>query len=73
MELHYYGTIPNQFPHSLLFFSASAKNFRNVIVLVDPEDYIWVADRIKSSGFAGVTLSERKKLAVKAFQVSPII
>jgi AICAR transformylase/IMP cyclohydrolase PurH len=53
-----------------LTFSASAKNFRNVIVLVDPSDYTWVADRIKSKGFAGVTLNERKQLATKAFQAT---
>ena len=44
---------------------AAAKNFKDVIVLVDPNDYMPVLDKLKSSG---VDLGERKKLATRAFQ-----
>jgi len=47
---------------------AAAKNFKNVLVVIDPSDYQWVSDRIKSSGIQSFTLEERKSLAVKAFQ-----
>eukprot|EP01027_Heterolobosea_sp_BB2_P014608 GEZU01020962.1.p1 GENE.GEZU01020962.1~~GEZU01020962.1.p1 ORF type:complete len:526 (-),score=199.71 GEZU01020962.1:79-1656(-) len=47
---------------------ASAKNFPRVIVIVDPADYNWVAERFVSGG--EFTLEERKKLAFKAFQHS---
>ncbi len=43
---------------------ASAKNFYRVAVVVDPKDYGWVAKRISEGG---LTLEERKLLAVKAF------
>lgn len=46
---------------------ASAKNFYRVAVVVDPEDYGWVAERIKEGG---LTLEERKALAVKAFSLT---
>lgn len=44
---------------------AAAKNFKFVIVLVDPNDYPWVLQRLKGSG---LSLQERQKLAQKAFQ-----
>ena len=44
---------------------ASAKNFTDVIVLVDPADYQPVLDKLKKGG---VELAERKRLAQKAFQ-----
>ena len=52
---------------------AAAKNFPDVIVVVDPADYAWVADRLSGGGSsngasAGLTLEERKRLAQKAFQ-----
>ena len=52
---------------------AAAKNFPDVIVVVDPADYGWLAKRL--SGGAGIdgpssmlTKGERKALAQKAFQ-----
>jgi len=47
---------------------ASAKNFAHVVIVVDPEDYSWIGDRIKSGGFQSISLRERKALALKAFQ-----
>jgi phosphoribosylaminoimidazolecarboxamide formyltransferase/IMP cyclohydrolase len=44
---------------------ASAKNFPNVIVIVDPADYDVVLDKLK---FGDISLDERKRLAHKAFQ-----
>ena len=44
---------------------AGAKNFPDVIVVVDPADYDRVADMLASGG---VPLEQRKKLAAKAFQ-----
>ncbi|MFN4319361.1 MAG: bifunctional phosphoribosylaminoimidazolecarboxamide formyltransferase/IMP cyclohydrolase [Aquificaceae bacterium] len=46
---------------------ASAKNFYRVAVVVDPQDYGWVADRIKKGTFS---LEDRKKLAIKAFSLT---
>ncbi|MCX8164851.1 MAG: bifunctional phosphoribosylaminoimidazolecarboxamide formyltransferase/IMP cyclohydrolase [Aquificaceae bacterium] len=46
---------------------ASAKNFYRVGVVVDPEDYPWVAKKIEEGG---LTLEERKLLAVKAFSLT---
>ena len=45
---------------------SAAKNFSHVLVVVDPLDYEWIAQKIAS----GETVSEveRKKLAQKAFQ-----
>jgi len=43
---------------------AAAKNFPSVVVVVDPADYGWVADRLKGPG---LTMEERKGLAAKAF------
>lgn len=45
---------------------SAAKNFRSVLVVVDPEDYAWLGKRIKDS--IDVTHEERKELARKAFQ-----
>ncbi len=45
---------------------AAAKNFPSVIVVVDPADYAWLAERIR--GHAPVTIDERRSLAQKAFQ-----
>ena len=52
---------------------AAAKNFPHVIVIVDPSDYGWIAERIGSSDGGGgaendLTLEERQALARKAFQ-----
>ena len=44
---------------------AAAKNFEDVIVVVDPGDYFWIAERIKEGD---LTLEERQRLAQKAFQ-----
>lgn len=45
---------------------AAAKNFPNVIVIVDPTDYMWVGKRISSG--EEITSGERRELARKAFQ-----
>jgi len=44
---------------------AAAKNFPSVLVIVDPEDYDVILDKLRQSK---VSLEERKKLAQKAFQ-----
>ena len=44
---------------------AAAKNFPAVIIVADPADYGWVAERIRGEG---LTLEERRGLARKAFQ-----
>ena len=44
---------------------ASAKNFPDVIVVVDPLDYPLVLERIREGK---LDINERKKLAQKAFQ-----
>ena len=44
---------------------AAAKNFPSVIVVVDPADYELVLDKLKGGG---LDLTERKRLAQKAFQ-----
>eukprot|EP01116_Phalansterium_solitarium_P022143 TRINITY_DN71_c0_g1_i2.p2 TRINITY_DN71_c0_g1~~TRINITY_DN71_c0_g1_i2.p2 ORF type:complete len:591 (+),score=243.89 TRINITY_DN71_c0_g1_i2:251-2023(+) len=46
---------------------AAAKNFAHVVILVDPSDYGWVAERIKTGGVGAITLQERKELSLKAF------
>ena len=46
---------------------AAAKNFPHVVVVVDPTDYEWVAQRLSESG-SPLTMDERKRLARKAFQ-----
>ncbi|MYB47809.1 MAG: bifunctional phosphoribosylaminoimidazolecarboxamide formyltransferase/IMP cyclohydrolase [Dehalococcoidia bacterium] len=45
---------------------AAAKNFPSVIVIVDPNDYGWVGERIRQA--KALTLEERKGLALKAFR-----
>jgi phosphoribosylaminoimidazolecarboxamide formyltransferase/IMP cyclohydrolase len=47
---------------------ASAKNFRDVTVIVDPTDYEQVIAEIKATG--NTTLKTRFKLAVKVFQLT---
>jgi phosphoribosylaminoimidazolecarboxamide formyltransferase/IMP cyclohydrolase len=47
---------------------ASAKNFRDVTVIVDPADYEQVLAEIRASG--NTTLKTRFKLAVKVFQLT---
>jgi phosphoribosylaminoimidazolecarboxamide formyltransferase / IMP cyclohydrolase len=48
---------------------ASAKNYQDVTVLIDPDDYQWVLEEL--SGPEGSTsLATRKKLAVKVFQIT---
>ena len=44
---------------------AAAKNFPSVAVVVNPEDYGWVADRLAGDGLND---SERRGLAAKAFE-----
>ena len=43
---------------------AAAKNFPSVIVVVDPADYSWVAEKMTGDGLTG---EERRSLAAKAF------
>ena len=43
---------------------AAAKNFQSVAVVVDPQDYDWVADKLSGSGLSE---EERRRLAAKAF------
>jgi phosphoribosylaminoimidazolecarboxamide formyltransferase/IMP cyclohydrolase len=43
---------------------AAAKNFPHVTVIVDPNDYTWVTDRLENGG---PSLDERQRLAQKAF------
>ncbi|KYR00550.1 AICAR transformylase / IMP cyclohydrolase [Tieghemostelium lacteum] len=52
--------------HTLI--RASSKNFQNVLIVVDPSDYQWIGERIQQSGIDAITVDERLKLAVKAFQ-----
>ena len=44
---------------------AAAKNFPSVTIVVDPDDYISVFERLEKSE---LTLTQRKELAAKAFQ-----
>ena len=44
---------------------AAAKNFPSVAVVVDPEDYGWVADKLAEGG---LTADDRRGLAAKAFR-----
>ncbi len=50
------------------YFRAAAKNFKNVVVISDPNDYTWIAKRIEQEGIESIALEERKALAVKAFR-----
>jgi phosphoribosylaminoimidazolecarboxamide formyltransferase / IMP cyclohydrolase len=45
---------------------SAAKNFRDVVVLVDSEDYPWVLDDLRRDG-GSLSLESRYKLAQKAF------
>ncbi|MDP6667666.1 MAG: hypothetical protein QF357_09755 [Dehalococcoidia bacterium] len=45
---------------------AAAKNFPDVVIVVDPADYAGVGEMIASGG--GVSMTERRRLAAKAFQ-----
>ena len=45
---------------------AAAKNYPDVLVVADPSDYAWIGERLLVGG--DVSASERKKLALKAFQ-----
>ena len=49
---------------------AAAKNFPSVLVIVDPADYGWIAERIAERGISSDAFSdaERRELARKAFQ-----
>ena len=49
---------------------AAAKNFPGVIVVVDPCDYGWIAERLVrcTDVRSALTFDERKGLAIKAFQ-----
>ena len=49
---------------------SAAKNFPAVLVIVDPSDYGWIAERITESGLDPdpFTMDERRELARKAFQ-----
>lgn len=47
---------------------AAAKNYEHVIILVDPCDYSWVVEKLKSKN--GLSLEERKRLAQKAFAIT---
>ena len=49
---------------------AAAKNFPSVLVLVDPDDYGWVSERIAEHGLSegAFSMDERRELARKAFQ-----
>ena len=49
---------------------AAAKNFPSVLVVVDPDDYGWIAARIAERGLSPEAFSdaERRELARKAFQ-----
>ncbi|MFN7065149.1 MAG: bifunctional phosphoribosylaminoimidazolecarboxamide formyltransferase/IMP cyclohydrolase [Aquificaceae bacterium] len=46
---------------------ASAKNFYRVAVVVDPKDYGWIAKKIKGEG---LSLEDKRKLALKAFSLT---
>ena len=43
---------------------AAAKNFLSVVVVVDPEDYEWVSNKLNNND---LTIADRKSLAAKAF------
>lgn len=47
---------------------SAAKNFKDVVVITDPDDYKIIEEEIKSNG--DVSLETRKSLAVKAFAVT---
>lgn len=43
---------------------AAAKNFKDVVVIVDPSDYLWLIEHIKNNS---ITEQDRLKLSTKAF------
>ena len=45
---------------------SAAKNFPHVIVVVDPEDYTWISEKLE--GDQSISQTDRKKLATKAFR-----
>ena len=45
---------------------AAAKNFPDVVIVVDPSDYVGVGEMIASGN--GVSMEERRRLSAKAFQ-----
>ena len=49
---------------------AAAKNFLNVIPVIDPEDYQWIYESMKNSKspIESINLSQRKNLAIKVFE-----
>ncbi|MBM3944169.1 MAG: bifunctional phosphoribosylaminoimidazolecarboxamide formyltransferase/IMP cyclohydrolase [SAR202 cluster bacterium] len=47
---------------------AAAKNFPHVLIVTDPDDYGWIADRLLSARVDGFSMEERQRLARKAFQ-----
>lgn len=49
------------------FLRSAAKNFQNVIVVSDPQDYDWVLQKCLTDS---MTLSDRKKLALKVFSLT---
>ncbi len=49
---------------------ASAKNFQDVIVVVDPEDYEWVLSQLQIN--KDIDIQKRKELATKAFRTTCI-
>ena len=49
------------------FLRSSAKNYKNVIVVSDPQDYDWVQKKLLSHDFKD---SDRKKLAMKVFSLT---
>ncbi|MEM2875228.1 MAG: bifunctional phosphoribosylaminoimidazolecarboxamide formyltransferase/IMP cyclohydrolase, partial [Candidatus Hadarchaeales archaeon] len=44
---------------------SAAKNFESVAVVVDPDDYGWVAEELKRTG--NLSAESRRRLAIKAF------
>lgn len=48
---------------------AAAKNYEHVTVVVDPNDYEWVAERIVSGT---LTVEDRRRLAQKAFSLTAL-
>ncbi|MFH1087995.1 MAG: bifunctional phosphoribosylaminoimidazolecarboxamide formyltransferase/IMP cyclohydrolase [Chloroflexota bacterium] len=44
---------------------AAAKNYADVLVVVDPADYAWIVEKLKAGG---LDAASRKKLAAKAYQ-----
>ena len=49
------------------FLRASAKNHAHVVVVCDPSDYSWVQKKLMNNE---MTLQDRKKLALKVFQLT---